>query len=139
MNFEVLTTDYFNVEAKRLGKRYRSFVDDYDSFVKEIKKNPYQGVEILPGVRKVRIAIESKDKGKSGGARVITFAYTISEKDGIVYLLIIYDKEDASSVKKNVIKAILKDIGFDINKMQAEGRLKPRPIEHNEEKGQTQN
>ena len=136
MNFDVLTTDYFNVEAKRLGKRYRSFVDDYDTFVKDIKRNPYQGVEILPGVRKVRNAIQSKDKGKSRGARIITFTYAISEENGVVYLLIIYDKEDASSVKKNVIKAILKDIGFDINKMQAEGNLKPQQVEDIEGEGQ---
>ncbi|MBQ7510250.1 MAG: hypothetical protein IJT53_05030, partial [Prevotella sp.] len=60
----------------------------------------------------------------------------ISEENGVVYLLIIYDKEDASSVKKNVIKAILKDIGFDINKMQAEGNLKPQQVEDIEGEGQ---
>ncbi len=130
MNFDIITSDYFKAEAKRLGKRYRSFVDDYDAFVKAIRKNPYQGTEFMPGVRKVRIAIESKDRGKSGGARVITFTYAVSESNGIVYLLIIYDKEDASSVKKNVIKTILKDLGFDINKLQAEGRLTPRPTDN---------
>ncbi|MBP5340309.1 MAG: addiction module toxin RelE [Prevotella sp.] len=113
MNFEIHVTDYFAVDAKKLSKRYRSFADDYAEFLENITENPYQGVEIMPGVRKIRMAIKSKGNGKSGGARVITFTYAVSEEKGCVYLLLIYDKADASNVKKNVIKAILKSIGFD--------------------------
>ena len=126
MNFTLSTTSYFDVAAKRLSKRYKSFADDYDTFLEEIKNNPYQGVELIPGVRKIRMTITSKGKGKSGGARVITFTYALSEIVGEIVLLLVYDKSDASSVKNNVIKAILKDIGLDIFKLQSEGRLKPK-------------
>ena len=129
MNFEIKISDEFEVAAKQLSKRYRSFVDDYSDFLDDIRKNPYQGVEFMPGIRKVRLAIASKGKGKSGGARIITFTYTISEKDGVVYLLLVYDKSDASTVKKKAVMKMLKELGFDIPKMQTEGVLKPIEIE----------
>lgn len=34
-NITAQTTSYFDVEAKRLGKRYRSFADDYDTFLED--------------------------------------------------------------------------------------------------------
>lgn len=129
MNFIAQTTSYFDVAAKRLGRRYKSFADDYDTFLEEIKKNPYQGVELMPGVRKIRMSITSKERGKSGGARVITFTYAVSDMAGVILLLFVYDKSDASSVKNNVLKAILKDLGFNLNQLQLEGKLKPIPLE----------
>ena len=129
MNFIAQTTSYFDVAAKRLGRRYKSFADDYDTFLEEIKKNPYQGVELMPGVRKIRMSITSKERGKSGGARVITFTYAVSDKTGVILRLLVYDKSDASSVKNNVLKAILKDLGFNLNQLQLEGKLKPIPLE----------
>ena len=65
-----------------------------------------------PGIRKIRMAIKSKGKGKSGGARVITYNFLTAEMDGKIVLLLIYDKEDASSVKVNVLKEIIKEEGF---------------------------
>ena len=44
---------------------------------------------------KIRIAISSKGKGKSGGARVITHLQIIETK---IYLLSIYDKSEQSDI-----------------------------------------
>lgn len=60
------------------------------------------------------MAIKSKGKGKSGGARVITFNILTDVQNGQVVLLLIYDKEDASTVKTNVVKQIVRDLGFEI-------------------------
>lgn len=57
MSFEIQTTSYFDSEAKRLAKRHRSFVDDLSNFRDSILKNPYQGTELSPGIRKVRMTI----------------------------------------------------------------------------------
>ena len=57
MSFEIQTTSYFDSEAKRLAKRHRSFVDDLSDFRDSILKNPYQGTELSPGIRKVRLTI----------------------------------------------------------------------------------
>ena len=72
MNFDIRVSSYFANEAKRLAKHYPSFKNDYNEFLNSLKENPYQGDDLGNGVRKVRMAIASKGKGKSGGARVIT-------------------------------------------------------------------
>ena len=92
MSCEIQTTSYFDTEARRLAKRHRSFASDLTDFRDSILKNPYQGTELSPGIRKVRMTIASKGRGKSGGARVITFTYLVNEKDGVVILLLLYDK-----------------------------------------------
>ena len=52
MSFEIQTTSYFDTEAKRLAKRHRSFIDDLQDFQEELLKNPYQGTELSPGIKK---------------------------------------------------------------------------------------
>ena len=127
MSFEILTSSYFDVEAKKLHKRHRSFVDDLEDFQKELLKNPYQGTELTPGIRKIRMAISSKGRGKSGGARVITLTYAVSEDDGTIILLLIYDKADASSVKTSVVKQIIKEeFGLDLDLLRKSGNLKAK-------------
>jgi len=132
MNFEIQTSSYFDAEAKRLAKRHRSFVDDLQDFRDSLLKNPYQGTELSTGIRKVRLTIDSKGRGKSGGARVITFTYLIDEKDGVVILLLLYDKADASSIKMNVVRQIIKDLGLDLLALQREGKLKAVDIKEEE-------
>jgi mRNA-degrading endonuclease RelE of RelBE toxin-antitoxin system len=132
MNFEIQTSSYFDAEAKRLAKRHRSFIDDLQDFRDSILKNPYQGTELSPGIRKVRLTIGSKGRGKSGGARVITFTYLVDEKDGVVILLLLYDKADASSIKMNVVRQIIKDLGLDLLALQRKGKLKAVDIKEEE-------
>ena len=124
MSFEIQTTSSFDAEAKRLAKRHRSFIDDLQDFQKSLLANPYQGTELSPGIRKIRLTIDSKGRGKSGGARVITFTYLVDEKDGVVILLLLYDKADASSIKINVVRRTIKDLGLNFEKLQSEGKLK---------------
>lgn len=73
MSFEIFRSDEFTVALKKLAKRHKSLADDYARFLEDLKQNPFQGVEIAPNIRKVRLAISSKGRGKSGGARVITY------------------------------------------------------------------
>ena len=112
MSLEIVQTSNFKAEVKRLSKRYRSFDDDLLTFLLELKANPTQGVEVAPHIRKVRMAIHSKGKGKSGGARVITCTALVGEKDGVLGLITIYDKSDASNVKMNVILEMVKELGL---------------------------
>ena len=112
-NITVSVSDDFAKEAKRLAKKYPSFKQDYKEFLESIKKNPLQGDEITKNIRKIRMAIKAKGKGKSGGARVITFNVLTDVENGHVVFLL-YDKEDASTVKVNVVKQLVRDMGFDI-------------------------
>ena len=113
-NITVSVSDDFAKEAKRLAKKYPSFKQDYKDFLDSIKENPLQGDEITKNIRKIRMAIKAKGKGKSGGARVITFNVLTNVKNGQVVFLLLYDKEDASTVKVNVVKQLVRDMGFDI-------------------------
>ena len=47
----------------------------------ELFENPFMGIDLGKHLRKIRLAITSKGKGKSGGARVIT--YVISDRENI--------------------------------------------------------
>lgn len=60
------------------------------------------------GVHKVRMAISSKGKGKSGGARVITLILALSEKDTEIGLHYIYDKSERNNISDKELIEILK-------------------------------
>lgn len=113
-NITISVSDDFAKEAKRLAKKYPSFKQDYNDFLVSIKNNPLQGDEITKNIRKIRMAIKAKGKGKSGGARVITFNILTDIENGQVVFLLLYDKEDASTVKVNVVKQLVRDMGFDL-------------------------
>ena len=113
-NITVSVSDDFAKEAKRLAKKYPSFKQDYKDFLESIKNNPLQGDEITKNIRKIRMSIKAKGKGKSGGARVITFNVFTDVENGLVVFLLLYDKEDASTVKVNVVKQLVRDMEFDI-------------------------
>ena len=66
------------------------------------------GESLGGGVRKIRIAIGSKGKGKSGGARVLTLIILVSD-DADVTLLTIYDKEEIDNVSDNYIKWLVSE------------------------------
>jgi hypothetical protein len=53
---------------------------------------------------KIRVAIKSKGKGKSGGSRVIT--YVVSENEE-VYLLTIFDKSEFDTIDDKSIEQII--------------------------------
>lgn len=75
-----------------------------------MSSNPLAGVDLGGGVRKLRMAIGSKNRGKSHGARVITYTYTVDETEGIINLIFIYDKEERESISKNEIEELVKDL-----------------------------
>lgn len=112
MSFNIIPTPTFSKSLKALTKRHRSMKKDLSEFVKSLRENPLQGVELTPGIRKIRLSISSKGGGKSGGARVITYNVLTTEDDGKIYLLEIYDKSDYSTVKIEIIKDMVKELGL---------------------------
>ena len=104
MKVEIVLGDEFKRQFKRLAKKYPSLKDDFITFKKELADDPFQGSDLGNGTRKVRMAIASKGKGKSGGARVITFNFIQHDDDSIeITLLTIYDKGEISSVTDKYI------------------------------------
>lgn len=112
MSFRIIPTPTFAKSLKVLAKRHKSIKSDIEELRKVLEENPLQGTELTPGIRKIRMAIKSKGGGKSGGARIITYNVLTTELDGEVYLLEIYDKSEYSTVKEDVLKDMVKDLGL---------------------------
>ena len=102
--------DEFKRQFRRLKKKYQSLTDDLEDFQKELIKNPLQGSDLGGGVRKIRMAMTSKGKGKSGGARVLTLTVLVSD-DADVTLLTIYDKSEIENVSDEYIKWLISETG----------------------------
>ncbi len=107
---KVLATKTFIKSAKAIAKKYRSFNSDFQNLVGELENNPAAGVDLGNGFRKVRMAITSKGKGKSGGCRVITL--DLVERNGCLYLMYIYDKSDYENIALSAIKEYASDMGL---------------------------
>ena len=108
MKVKIIPSPEFDRRFKRLAKKYRSLPADYLTLSDELKKNPFQGESLGSGVRKIRMAIGSKGKGKSGGARVLTLTILVSD-DADVTLLTIYDKEEIDNVTDSYIKSLVSE------------------------------
>jgi hypothetical protein len=109
MKITFLVTPKFDKSYKILKKKYPSVKTDVEQFKKDFSKNPKLGDDLGGGYRKVRIAIQSKNRGKSGGARIITYELCIKEIDGIVVLVNIYDKSEFSTMPDWEYKMILQN------------------------------
>jgi mRNA-degrading endonuclease RelE of RelBE toxin-antitoxin system len=105
MSFNVYTTDFFDKELKKLSKKYPSLKDDFKTLVNSLKEEPKQGKPLGKDCYKIRLAISSKGKGKSGGSRVITCVKIVA---GSVFLLSIYDKSDKEGVSDKDLDNLLK-------------------------------
>ena len=106
MDYKTVATADFERELRRLGKKYPSIPSDYEQFLKELLENPEMGDNLGGNTRKVRMAIASKNKGKRGGARVITCNVLVSIENTKIYLLTIYDKGEKDSISSKEIEIL---------------------------------
>ena len=107
MSYRIEVTSYFSKQAKRLLKKYPSLKSELTDFIHSLEENPAIGTPLGNSCFKIRLAIASKGKGKSGGARIITHIQVIHSK---VFLLTIYDKSEQSDISDKDIKILLRDI-----------------------------
>jgi mRNA-degrading endonuclease RelE of RelBE toxin-antitoxin system len=106
MSYDIELSAHFKREAKKLAKKYPSLKTDLSALFIELGKNPIQGTPLGNDVYKIRLAISSKNKGKSGGARVISFVKIFNQT---VYLLSIYNKGDRDTISDYEIAEIMKE------------------------------
>lgn len=109
MSFNVYTTDFFDKELKKLSKKYPSVKNDYKALVDSLKEEPKQGQPLGRDCYKIRMAITSKGKGKSGGSRVISCVKIVA---GSVFLLSIYDKSDKENISDKELDNLLRLAGL---------------------------
>ncbi len=105
MRNKVVILDGFTRSAKKLAKRYRSFGNDLTKLIDELKINPLLGIPLGGNLRKIRLSIKSKGKGKSGGARIITYLILV---ENTVFLLAVYDKAEIDDIPVSELVSLLK-------------------------------
>ena len=107
MSYNVLPLPPFDRQWKRLSKKYPSLKQEYFELIELLEENPEQGVSLRDNCYKIRLSIASKNKGKSGGARVIINIVLVENN---VYLLAIYDKSEKESLSDKELNELLKFI-----------------------------
>ena len=101
----------FAKDVKRLAKKYTSLVSDLKSLLSEIQNDPDLGVDLGHGVRKVRLSISSKGKGKRGGARILSYKRIVVNDNYIkIVLLTMYDKNEIENVSDDYIRYLINNI-----------------------------
>jgi len=103
-------TGIFEKYFKRYSKKYRSLSDDLQQLEKQLIENPTLGIYLGDGLYKIRLAVKSKNKGKSGGFRVITYFILDNDIDSDINLVIIYDKSDIEDIPKNELLKMVREI-----------------------------
>lgn len=109
MSFDVIPTPNFKKLFKKLSKKYPSIKNDLRELVTILREKPDSGTLLGHNIYKIRMAISSKGKGKSAGARIITYLIT---EDKEVYLVHIYDKSQLVNLTKDRILNLLKEAGL---------------------------
>ncbi len=107
MSYELIAIPNFKREIKKLAKKFPSLKNDFAQLLESLQEEPAQGTPLGNNCYKIRMAISSKGKGKSGGSRVITH---LKVSQTTVYLLSIYDKSDQENISDNELKELLKEI-----------------------------
>jgi len=103
MSFEVRSIAPFDRNFRRLSKKYPTLRSDLAALAVVLSNEPQQGTPIGDGCYKIRLAIRSKSKGKSGGDRVITYVAVAGK---VVYLLTIYDKSEQENIPRKELMAL---------------------------------
>jgi hypothetical protein len=98
---------FLNDKQKNLIKKFPSLKLEILALVNQLKINPTLGTPLGDNCYKIRLAIASKGKGKSGGARIITHLLLLQKA---VYLLTIYNKNEKENISDKELDELLKFI-----------------------------
>lgn len=110
MKNNVIVLSTFTSAYKRFSKKFPSLRDEILELEETLLKTPRTGESLGSGLYKIRLASEDKNSGKSGGFRVITYLITETKNETNIYLLKIYDKSEEASIKKAILKKLVKTI-----------------------------
>lgn len=107
MSYKVVAISPFRKKARKLIKKFPSLKEELAEIGKRLAHNPVVGASLGNNCYKIRVAIASKRKGSSGGARIITHLHVAQDT---IFLLSIYDKADQEAISESQLKALLEHI-----------------------------
>jgi len=96
----------FYRKIKNLGKKNKNLINDLQKLVKVLEKDPTTGTFLGSDIYKIRVANSSKNIGKRGGFRVITYYV---DENNIVYLVEIYEKNSIENIPIEELIKIIQD------------------------------
>ena len=123
MKSRIIVLDEFKRDAKKLLKKYSSLKEELAQLEQELLANPKMGTQISLNTFKIRLAVRSKGKGKSGGLRVITYVIELQisvhesahEQHFTTFLLTIYDKSEMENIKDKDLKFLINEAIEELN------------------------
>lgn len=118
MSYRIIAVPSFSRDAKRLSKKYVSLKGELQTLQGELLQNPRQGTLIRENTYKIRLAVKSKGKGKSGGLRIITHVFEIEielaenekEQRTTIVLVAIYDKSEMENLPDKELRELIDGI-----------------------------
>jgi mRNA-degrading endonuclease RelE of RelBE toxin-antitoxin system len=124
MKSNIIVLESFKKNAKRLLKKYLSLKDELQELQQQLLQNARMGIQIKENVYKIRLAVKSKGKGKSGGVRIISCICQISinidenttEEYNNIYLLTIFDKSEVQNITDKELAELLIDAEIELQK-----------------------
>ena len=123
MKSRIIVLDEFKRNAKKLLKKYSSLKEELAQLEQELLANPKMGTQISLNTFKIRLAVRSKGKGKSGGLRVITHVIELQisvnesahEQYLTIFLHTIYDKSEMENIKDKDLKFLINEAIEELN------------------------
>jgi hypothetical protein len=106
MEIKIIYSPIFIKKAKQLKKKHLSLINDLSELESQLLENPRIGADLGNGIFKIRLAVKSKGKGKSGGYRVITYLQIENE----INMIYIYDKSEEATITKKDIQQIIEKL-----------------------------
>ena len=97
------TTDIFKKSFRKLLKKDRKLIDEYEQLLDDLEKNKNLGTDLGNGRYKIRLKNNSNNKGKSAGYRVVTY----TKIEDTLVLVYIYSKSNEKSVASHKIDEII--------------------------------
>jgi mRNA-degrading endonuclease RelE of RelBE toxin-antitoxin system len=121
MNCKIIVIDEFKKDVKKLLKKYHSLKDELIHLQEQLLENPRMGALIYKNTYKIRVAVKSKGKGKSGGLRLITYIVEIqieeskNEQNIVIFLAAIYDKYEMENISNHNLRKIISEINNELD------------------------
>ncbi|RLA77761.1 MAG: hypothetical protein DRG78_16665 [Epsilonproteobacteria bacterium] len=97
------TTDIFKKSFRKLLKKDRKLIDEYEKLLEDLENNQSLGTELGNGRYKIRLKNNANNKGKSAGYRVVTY----TKIKNTIVLIYIYSKSNEESVSTHKIDEII--------------------------------
>jgi mRNA-degrading endonuclease RelE of RelBE toxin-antitoxin system len=122
MNCKVIAIPSFRKDAKRLLKKYVSLKRELSVLGDQLLLNPRMGILLHENTYKIKIAVKSKGKGKSGGLRVISHVVELevavdedeTQQTVTVFLLTIYDKSEMENISDGDLKWLVAEASAEV-------------------------